>query len=565
MAKILEINLSKEDYLAIAKKAEAEGRIENAIINLKKALRMDEKYLEASMALCDIYNLIHSVDLADKTLFEALKSSDDKKAEIKCYNQLAYNHINIRDYRTAEYYMWLCGENFVFPEAGYYPEEYEPKVEKYELYDKNSDSENFELLSKAYEALREQRINDVLIICDRVPDESEYKTKADYLVIVSLLMKEDYKAAIDNAERIIKLRGENVQILTNLATAYWLSEDKDKAYEIVDHILEKQYDSEEDIIQLIPLLIHTEMHVNVVQYCKKELEITPYTRNIMMWLAEGLYNIGQHKESLRMFTSIYNIFDDMDAEYYIRFIKEKPEYLVYSTSIPSGEKLRRLKVLQDMVKAPSKAVKEAEKDGELLKLIDWVIEEDNPGFLRAVKVLVKHFPPEICSSIARKHMLSPGVTFDKLMELLTILIEEGKLTYDFDVATQSKFKHVSLKLPDTFFVMPDNILTAYMISLTEIVEASDDPTEDAGRLTQKIDEVFKIEGDDFSPLYSSKLQIARLKNIETIVGAMIARTYVKDPDAFELEHEGDFAEKHGLDKKKFDKYYTMMFGEKYEY
>lgn len=565
MAKILEIDLSKEDYLEIARKAAEEGRVENAIISLKKALRMDGQYLEASMALCDIYNSIHSLDCADHTLFKALANSKDRNAEIDCYNKIAYNHIDVHDYRTADYYIMRCEGDFIFPPEGYCSDDPIIKEEGYTLYNKNGSSENSELISRAYDALRGRRIDDVILLCDRIPDTSEFKQNADYLVLVALMIKEDYQAVIDNAERIIKLRGENVQVLSSLATSYWLTENKDKAYEVIDHILEKQYEKEEDIMQILPLLINTEMHVNVVQYCKKILRFSPYTRDIMMWLAQGLYNIGQHKESVRMFTSLVNIFDDTDAAFHLKYIKEKPEYLAYSTTLPAEEKVRRLKVLQDMVKAPLKNLKDVSEGSEKLEIMEWVMTESNPGYLRAIEVLIRNLPTELRSPIIRKHLIDTDVSFDKMIALIADLIDDEVYSYKFDVVAQCRFKRINLKLPDAFFVMPDIIRTSFMIAMTEIIEADEEASEYVGKLTSALDKVFKKTDGEFDPLYSTKLQLARVRNVETLVGVLIAHTYRDDADAFDVHNEGDFVAKHGLDKKKFDKYYTMIFGEKYEY
>jgi len=565
MAKIVELNLSKEDYLEIARVAALDGQVEKAIINLNKALRLDEKYLDASLALCHIYNSIHDIDNADSVLFKALSLTTNKNDEKECYNQLAYNHIDIKDFKTAEYYIYKCDGDFVFPDVDIDPEELEPKKEGYTLYNKDGDDENQKILERAYEALRERAFEDVIMCADRISENSPLKKNADYLVLITLMLKENFQAVIDNGKMIIEKRGESLQILSTIATAYWLMDNKEEAYKLVDHILEKTYTKEEDILQLLPLLVNTSMHVNVVQYTKIVLEHNPYQKDIMMWCAEGLYNIGQVVEAKKMFNSIKNIFGYKDVDFYLYEISLKPETLEYSITIPQSEKIRRLKIIQELVKGPIKKFKTALKNKELHSIIDWVIEENNIGYLRAMETLIRGIPKDVKDEIIKKHLLDMDMPFDKLISLFTLLLENDVHSYEFDVVCQGRFKRIKMNLPNTYFIMPPIVRTAVTIAICEILQADEQADEYIQKLVDGLNSVFFIEDNDIRPLFCSALQLKRIKNVETLVGVLIANTYKAEALDFDVKTAGDFAKKHGLDEKKFDRYYTMIYGDKYDY
>lgn len=69
MAQIIGFNLSKEDYLNLAEKAFKDGETEKSITYLDKALSIDERFVEASVALAGVYSALGAWELSNATLY----------------------------------------------------------------------------------------------------------------------------------------------------------------------------------------------------------------------------------------------------------------------------------------------------------------------------------------------------------------------------------------------------------------------------------------------------------------------------------------------------------------
>lgn len=561
MANILEYDISIDDLIKLGNKAAECGDVEKAIINFKKALKMDTNCLEATLALSNVYTTIGEFDIANSVLYKFLTIKDlKKKDKIACYNQLAYNFIRIKNMRVAEYYAINCDGEFELPDGDYDIED-EPTVEPYKLYDKDSIEENQKLLDQAYVALRDKELDKLILCCDKISDNSPLKNKADHLVLISMMVKEDFQGCIDNAIQIIEKRGESLSVLTSVATCYWLMGEKAKAYEMIDHILEKQYESEEDVFQLLPLLVNTEMHVNVLQYSKKALQMTPFNKDVMLWCAQSLYNVGQIKESKKLFNKINVIFDDRASKYYLNLIETKPEIVEYSTMVPYKERTSKTKEIQDMIKNPKKD-EEFDKD-KVIDVIDWMIEENTLGFVRAMEPLIRRLSSDERDTLIKKHLIDWDNGFNKTLTLLSFLIDEEKYEYEFDLVAEDRFKHIKMRLPNAYFAFSDIFKSAVLIAICEIIQADDEANVFVKKLVDELNDCFIEKNGKWVPKNCSLLQFKHLKSIEVLVGIMIVHTYNIDKgNGLYTNIDASITEK--LNKEQFVKYYSLIYGEEYE-
>lgn len=79
MAKILGFNLSKEDYLSLADSAFSKGETEQSITYLDKALSLDARYVDASLALSVVYASLGAWEISNATLFKSLSEHPDEE------------------------------------------------------------------------------------------------------------------------------------------------------------------------------------------------------------------------------------------------------------------------------------------------------------------------------------------------------------------------------------------------------------------------------------------------------------------------------------------------------
>lgn len=145
--------------------------------------------------------------------------------------------------------------------------------------------------------------------------------------------------------------GDSLAVKCTLATAYLMEEKVQEAYEVLDEILQKDYKSMEDILMILPLLVNMDMHAEVVKYTRRVLESLDLQPNTMIWLSQGLYNLGQRDEARKVMVKVRNIFGEYSpAEYFLELYKTEPEKVAYSMNLPYVERVRRYKILDTVIK-----------------------------------------------------------------------------------------------------------------------------------------------------------------------------------------------------------------------
>lgn len=95
MAQIIGFNLSKEDYLNLADKAFKDGETEKSISYLDKALSIDERSAEASIALAIVYASLGAFEISNATLFKALAKHPCADDRDRIFYQLALNFLDV--------------------------------------------------------------------------------------------------------------------------------------------------------------------------------------------------------------------------------------------------------------------------------------------------------------------------------------------------------------------------------------------------------------------------------------------------------------------------------------
>lgn len=558
MAELIDYSLSKEDCWALSNEAFGKGEKVKSISYLKKALEMDEKYLDASLALSLVYSNIGAMDFANAVLFKALlKCSDDEKNTI--FSHLAINFLELNDERAAQYYLENIDSEYEIPQE-LFDQVGDNGGSGFELVSKDKEQRNSEIIDKAFSLIRNGKLDEAMLLVDKVPADSQHKETADYIAVISRMAKEDFQGVIDNAELIISQGRETLALLVSEATAYLMLDKKDKAYEILDRILEKDYTSMTEMVNLLPLLVNMDMHVDVVKYCKRILRRNPYQINVMMWLAQALYNIGQVKESIKLFKKIQLIYGEHTCPgYYLSEIATKPETLPYCISVPTPEKLIRFTKFQDLLKVPKEVMQENLKNEDVRGLIDWVYQEGGREYEKAASLLLKSLKGTDKEDIIQQQLIDIDMSYDKLIGLIIAMLEEGKLEYKFSVVVQNKYKYIDFKIPKALFIMPSKLRDAIEYAICEIIYSDDEPNNALGDLTDSLNHSFMNLNGEFAPVYCTPLQVKMLRSVETMIGTLLVRTYEISTDKV-LE---DLIDDHGIKRNTFKKYYKMFFGEDY--
>lgn len=566
MAQIIGFNLSKEDYFNLADDAFSKGDSEKSIVNLNKALNVDDRFFEASLALATVYSSLGVWDISNATLYKTLSKHPDKDTRDRIFYQLAMNFMDVNQPEVAEYYLQDIADAYdiQMPEGdgnatngieGGFHVVYPKGEDYYEM-----------LIERAYELVRARKFDDAIALMDEVDARSKSKNAANHIVLVCLMMKNDLDSVIANAQKMLAENGDSLAVKCTLATAYLMEEKVQEAYEVLDEILQKDYKSMEDILMILPLLVNMDMHAEVVKYTRRVLESLDLQPNTMIWLSQGLYNLGQRDEARKVMVKVRNIFGEYSpAEYFLELYKTEPEKVAYSMNLPYVERVRRYKVLDTVIKLSPvdlATVLDIKDDDamQIKKLIEWAFRDDNENLKFLILDKLALVDCEWADDFIREQLISVDLSFELMSRLLFCLVHEktNKFCLNFDVVAQDRFKSIRYVLPGAYYKMPNVLRNAVSYCISDIVFTDEEPNVYLAKLTEIVNKIVRLEDGKAKYTNPRYAKISTMKSMRTLVGVLLAKVYEEDDP---LNMRLLTIERYSLNTATFDKYYKIVFGE----
>lgn len=566
MAQIIGFNLSKEDYFNLADDAFSKGDSEKSIVNLNKALNVDDRFFEASLALATVYSSLGVWDISNATLYKTLSKHPDKDTRDRIFYQLAMNFMDVNQPEVAEYYLQDIADAYdiQMPEGdgnatngieGGFHVVYPKGEGYYEM-----------LIERAYELVRARKFDDAIALMDEVDARSKSKNAANHIVLVCLMMKNDLDSVIANAQKMLAENGDSLAVKCTLATAYLMEEKVQEAYEVLDEILQKDYKSMEDILMILPLLVNMDMHAEVVKYTRRVLESLDLQPNTMIWLSQGLYNLGQRDEARKVMVKVRNIFGEYSpAEYFLELYKTEPEKVAYSMNLPYVERVRRYKVLDTVIKLSPvdlATVLDIKDDDamQIKKLIEWAFRDDNENLKFLILDKLALVDCEWADDFIREQLISVDLSFELMSRLLFCLVHEktNKFCLNFDVVAQDRFKSIRYVLPGAYYKMPNVLRNAVSYCISDIVFTDEEPNVYLAKLTEIVNKIVRLEDGKAKYTNPRYAKISTMKSMRTLVGVLLAKVYEEDDP---LNMRLLTIERYSLNTATFDKYYKIVFGE----
>lgn len=566
MAQIIGFNLSKEDYFNLADDAFSKGDSEKSIVNLNKALNVDDRFFEASLALATVYSSLGVWDISNATLYKTLSKHPDKDTRDRIFYQLAMNFMDVNQPEVAEYYLQDIADAYdiQMPEGdgnatngieGGFHVVYPKGEDYYEM-----------LIERAYELVRARKFDDAIALMDEVDAHSKSKNAANHIVLVCLMMKNDLDSVIANAQKMLAENGDSLAVKCTLATAYLMEEKVQEAYEVLDEILQKDYKSMEDILMILPLLVNMDMHAEVVKYTRRVLESLDLQPNTMIWLSQGLYNLGQRDEARKVMVKVRNIFGEYSpAEYFLELYKTEPEKVAYSMNLPYVERVRRYKVLDTVIKLSpvdlATVLDNNDDDAmQIKKLIEWAFRDDNENLKFLILDKLALVDCEWADDFIREQLISVDLSFELMSRLLFCLVHEktNKFCLNFDVVAQDRFKSIRYVLPGAYYKMPNVLRNAVSYCISDIVFTDEEPNVYLAKLTEIVNKIVRLEDGKAKYTNPRYAKISTMKSMRTLVGVLLAKVYEEDDP---LNMRLLTIERYSLNTATFDKYYKIVFGE----
>ena len=565
MAQIIGFNLSKEDYLNLAETAFKNGETEKSITNLDKALAIDERFVEASLALAGVYASLGAWEISNATLYKALAKHPCADDRDRIFYQLAMNFLDVNLPDVAEYYLRDIADAYGLQ----LPEDMgsmdgEPQDEGFRVvYPKGEDYYEM-LISKAYELVRERKLDEAIALMDEIDPRSKSKAAANHIVLVCLMMKNDIDSVIANAQKMLAEDGDNLAVKCTLATAFLMENKMAESYAVLDQILEKDYTNMEEILMILPILVNMEMHAQVVKYTRRVLEKLDLQPNTMIWLSQALYNLDQKEEARKVMLKVRTIFGEYSpADYFLQLYKQNPDKVAYSMNLPYVEKIARYKDLDKFLKMSLFELQlvifdHDEQSAHMKKLIEWAFADDNENLKLMLVDKLALVNSQWVSDFLRRQLISTDLSFDLMSRLVFCLVQENTVRFKFDVVAQDRFKSIDMVFPNAFHKLGGILHGAVAYCVSDIVYTDEEPNMYLATLTNIVNSIVTL--DENGKLKYSKpayKRIANMRSVRTLIGVLLCKVYECDAD----DMREQTIERYNLNEKTFDKYYKMIFGE----
>ncbi len=565
MAQIIGFNLSKEDYLNLAETAFKNGETEKSITYLDKALAIDERFVEASLALAGVYASLGAWEISNATLYKALAKHPCADDRDRIFYQLAMNFLDVNLPDVAEYYLRDIADAYDLQ----LPEDMgsmggEPQDEGFRVvYPKGEDYYEM-LISKAYELVRERKLDEAIALMDEIDPRSKSKAAANHIVLVCLMMKNDIDSVIANAQKMLAEDGDNLAVKCTLATAFLMENKMAEAYAVLDQILEKDYTNMEEILMILPILVNMEMHAQVVKYTRRVLEKLDLQPNTMIWLSQALYNLDQKEEARKVMLKVRTIFGEYSpADYFLQLYKQNPDKVAYSMNLPYVEKIARYKDLDKFLKMSPFELQlvifdHDEQSAHMKKLIEWAFADDNENLKLLLVDKLALVNSQWVTDFLRRQLISTDLSFDLMSRLLFCLVQENTVRFKFDVVAQDRFKSIDMVFPNAFHKLGGILHGAVAYCVSDIVFTDEEPNMYLATLTNIVNSIVTL--DENGKLKYSKpayKRIANMRSVRTLIGVLLCKVYECDAD----DMREQTIERYNLNEKTFDKYYKMIFGE----
>lgn len=566
MTKVLGFNLSKEDYLNLAKEAFSQEQVDKGIANLKKALTSDATFTDASLALSNAYASLGAWELANQVLFDALATHPSEQDRNDIFYQLAMNYLDLKLVDTAEYYLRDIADAFglEIPENLDEIVDDTPKENHFKVVYPHGEDYYEKIIENGYKLLHARRFDELVTLMEEVDAKSKFKSVADHLVLVALMMKNDIDSVIANAQKMLAQNGENLSVKCTLATAYLMEEKGEQAYAVLDEILQKDYTTPDEILMILPILVNMEMHAEVVKYTKRILASLDLQPGTMLWLSQALYNLGQKDEARRTMVKVRTIFGDTSpADYYLELYAQNPEKVEYSLELPYPERIARYKKLDAFLKMSPVGIQHVADDQDeecekMRKLLNWAFNSDS----EQLKVLIAENLSKISSpwveKFARKKLVSVNLSFDLMLRLIFCLLKDNCFRLVFDVVAQDRFKNIDIIFPVAFYKLPLSLHGAIAYCYADIVFTDEEPNVYLARLTDIVNSIVHLDENGKAQYAKPKYKkLATLRSMRTLMGVLLCKVY-EDED----ENMKDITiRRYDLNERTFNKYYDIIFGD----
>lgn len=556
MADIIKFDVTCDDLLELADKAFEEHDIVRHVDYLKRALKQDPAFHEASLRLAQTYAMLGVHEISNDVIYRALNLGVDEDMRAAFYAQLAMNFLDADDAEVAEYYIRDYSDEYDinYPENG-------SRTNGLKFVDQHDESRDEEIISRAYQLVSDRRFDDAIALMDRVSPNSKYRETANHIVLICLMLQNNVDAVIDNAKAMLEKYGDSLLIKCTLASAYMMEDRLMDAYAIAEEVIATDHTRIDDILLILPILVNLDMHSQVIKYTRRILAQNEWHPNTMIWLAIALYNIGQKAEATRVMRQVDTIYGEYSpASYFLRLFATSPDSVEYSLNLPRNERMLRIRRAEELLRMPFAKLKETLCDesangDSVRELIDWVMDDGGEELRCVLAKKLALLNDECTEGMFRRYLIKSGISYELFSVMFISLLDAPEPILRVNIVAQDRYKEMRIFKPLVYFKTPMPLKGAIKVALTDIAFTDEEPEEYIDALFEICKKIVPLD-ENLQPIKTKRLQkICRLRSFQTMEGVLLGKVYEND------ETREEIIARYGLNPRTYDKYYKIFFGE----
>ena len=575
----IKLSLSAEEYISLAKKASSKS-IEREMAYYHKAIEVDPNCAEAHILLGECFSRIGELDLSSIEYFKAYMSNPTDEQLFRINISLGTNALHIGNVDLAAYYAEFLDGDYTIQTTGSNGDMYfddihdliEHDIYKYKLIKPvTAESYNAHLMEQAARFIREQDINKALDCLNKVSDDvPEMRDEANALTVYCYIFKDNIDGAIYLGEEYLK-KNRSKGVMVPLVEAYLIADKRDEAKALV-YEMHKLSEHDENTSQLLYFCLRLRMDdlLNEISYdilTSGEEHMEP----IRLLYAVTLWNLGKKEESRRQFGIIKNKLGPyfFDSYYQTEIFNLDVDTITYPrlgtmAVLPVAGQKEIEKDVVAKIKECGKAEGFEEKiksDSFFKEELDYVFQHGDSRFLDHLNKITIAWFSETLFDYYKKALLFRDLDYPLYIDYLShiLYIQNGYRGY---IQSSGRIFEFNVDVPRIYATkLPYRVSYAIVQTIAILTYGNDKPLEAVKCLLNDVIPSFvRIDGKKLVWKNNDVKRITRIKDFKSLSTIFVARVdAIMDGD--ELAAKEDAIKNFNPNKKFFNTYYNVLFGE----
>ncbi len=414
-------------YYRRAMKFAQKYEYDKAVFSIRKAIDKDQSNIGYKLDLAGLLTEIEHFDDSNDLLFYVLRKSGEHQAE--CYFGLGCNFYGLSDYKKAtsslNKYLSMSPE-------GEYAEDAQMMLENISIDESLSEEETGFPDDQWKEALNEGDTKNAIDLLTSIEDDSvSNSTLIRNNLAVAYMLENNNDKALEICESILKEEPYNIHALCNMAM---IKNRQGDAVSAKAHVLNAMSQDECEYSELLKIsiaLADLNMHADAVDVFYELLDENPYDLHTRHFLAIALFNCGEYSQSLQelKFISKFKPADSVN-KWYINAVTQRMhnkstiESFPYVHQVSADSVYSRINRINELIKNDKEET--LWENSEFRELVLWAFDIKDEALKSSMITIIAKYAGGEAPKLLRAKLCSRHVSDDIKHKILLSLKKLGE-------------------------------------------------------------------------------------------------------------------------------------------